>query len=762
MGAIRLPARCTADAMTPTEFKDIDVLRHLIARFVFLLAALCAPVLTVPAVAATDLSTPWTDEDFASVRLISAQTQTGTSDTLRLGLEFELQPDWKIYWRSAGDAGFPPQLDWTGSQNVGDAHILWPAPHRFSIFGLETFGYKDHIILPIDVAVPDRTQAIAVNLNVDYLVCSDICIPASAAFKLDIPTRTASMSGVSKASTHAHEIEKFVSQVPLTGNNLPIEVTSIYPTAKGEETRLHLSVAGLSNAGVSVDDIMVESPLRIGFGAPVSADAIDGADSREFNIPVFGLNADQTLASEKVTVTVVAGPLAVEQNLVISAGPTPSAQNMSNRSNAAAPLDGSGTTIWLIGLFALLGGLILNVMPCVLPVLSIKVMSAINARDSEISRVRSGFLASAAGIVTSFWLIAAALIAIKLAGGSIGWGIQFQQPLFLTVMTIVLALFALNMWGLFEINGSDNLGTAANDVINQQEKGGSHLSSHFMTGMFATLLATPCSAPFLGTAVGFALAGSSFDIIWIFTLLGIGLAIPYLAIAIQPRLAHALPKPGRWMNVVKAVLGFALVGTAIWLLGILSVQIGLGGAIAVGVGLGFGAIFVWARKRSQNLRPRFTFTALAVCGFLVALFAPGFSRPPAPSTASHAANGPLNWQAFAPETIPALIADGKTVFVDVTAEWCVSCQVNKKLVLETAEVAETFADDDIILMQADWTRPDQQIADYLASYGRYGIPFNAVFGPNAPDGVLLSELLSKDMVLDAIKDARPTAGLASN
>ncbi|NIZ00289.1 protein-disulfide reductase DsbD family protein [Thalassospira lucentensis] len=743
------------------------MLRHLITRFVFLLAALCAPVLTLPAVAATDVATPWTDEDFTSVRLISAQTQTGPSHTLRLGLEFELQPDWKIYWRSAGDAGFPPNLDWTGSQNVGDAHILWPAPHRFSIFGLETFGYKNHIILPIDVAIPDRTHPVAVNLAVDYLVCSDICIPASATFALDIPaggdaSKTASNASIT--SKHAHEIEKFVSQVPLSGDNLPINVTSIFPTQSGEATQLRLSVSGLSNAGVSVDDIMVESPLRIGFGAPVMTDENDDADIRTFDIPVLGLKPDETLASEKVTVTVVAGPLAIEQDLTVgkqdasgSSSQTSTPSNAASSAKGASSANSAGTNIWLIGLFALLGGLILNVMPCVLPVLSIKVMSAINARDSEISRVRSGFLASAAGIVTSFWLIAAVLIGIKFAGGSIGWGIQFQQPLFLTVMTIVLALFALNMWGLFEINGSDNLGTAANDVITQQEKGGRHLSSHFMTGMFATLLATPCSAPFLGTAVGFALAGSSFDILWIFTLLGIGLATPYLAIAIQPRLAHLLPKPGRWMNVVKVVLGVALVGTAVWLLGILSVQIGLGGAIAVGIGLVFGSVFVWARTRSQTLRTRFIFTALAVCGFLVALFAPGFSRPPA---ASNTANGPngtneaLNWQAFAPESIPALIADGKTVFVDITAEWCVSCQVNKKLVLETDDVANTLAEDDIVLMQADWTRPDQQIADYLASYGRYGIPFNAVFGPSTPDGVLLSELLSKDAVLDAIKDAR--------
>lgn len=735
------------------------MLRHLIVRLT-LLCALCVLAIgaTTSAMAASGMATDWVDEDFTSVRLISAQTETGGKETLRLGLEYELQPDWKIYWRSAGDAGFPPQLDWTGSENVGEANILWPAPHRFSIFGLETFGYKDQIILPIDVTIPDPTQPVSIRLNVEYLVCSDICIPATANLNLDIPAGTPGSTGGSIASPHTHQIEKFVSQVPLTGTGLPIEVTSVKSTNQAGTHNLRLGIRGLAASGVAIEDILIESDLRAGFGQPEPAKTNnDNTDTQYFNIAVTGVAEDQSMKDEPITVTVIAGPLSVEQGLVI--GTTEDQGLIAGGTSGVVAK--AGMSFWMIGLFALLGGLILNVMPCVLPVLSIKVMSALKAREQDTNRVRIGFLASAAGIITSFWVIAAVLVGIKLAGGSIGWGIQFQQPLFLTVMTIILALFALNMWGLFEISGPDQLGNAANDAITRSESHGHHISSNFLTGMFATLLATPCSAPFLGTAVGFALAGSIFDIFWIFTLLGIGLALPYFAIAIQPRVAHILPKPGRWMNGVKFVLGLALIGTAIWLLGVLSVQVGLGGAITVGLGLIAGGIFVWARKRTSKLRPRFAFTSLAVLGFLVALFAPGFSNPPS-SPSPSSVNSTLAWQAFAPETIDTLVADGKTVVVDVTAEWCVTCQVNKKLVLEKPDVRKALTQNNIVLMQADWTLPDQKIADYLASYGRFGIPFNAVFGPGAPDGILLSELLGVDEVLGALEDANQSASLASS
>lgn len=705
------------------------------------------------------------DEDFASVRLLSARDAINGRDEIRLGLEFELEPDWKIYWRSAGDAGFPPQLDWAGSTNIGNGEIRWPAPHRFSIFGLETFGYKDHIILPIDVPVTDPAQAAHIELDVDYLVCSDVCIPAQAHLTLDIP---ANLSGGTDGdnpaiSSFAHDIEKFASRVPLRGDNLPMSVTDIWQSvdASGEndKTFLNVAVSGLDQTATDPVEILIEGNVRLGFGVPVPTATDDTTGTQQFRIPIYGLKDGQTTIGDDVIVTVIAGPLAIEQDRQIAASPSGSATS----NNTVSGTSIAATSLWLIGALALLGGFILNFMPCVLPVLSIKVMSAMKAQGNERSATRRGFLASAAGIITSFWLIAAVLIGIKLAGGTIGWGIQFQQPLFLTVMTIIVALFAFNMWGLFEINGPAELGNAANDAITTREQSGSHLGGHFLTGMFATLLATPCSAPFLGTAVGFALAGSSFDIFWIFTLLGIGLAIPYLAIAARPEIARLLPKPGRWMGFVKGVLGVALAGTAIWLLSVLAVQIGMGGAIAVGVALVIAGILLFARHRTTVQKRKFAFTALATLGVLAALFAPGFSKAPVRETGTaETLTGKLPWQPFAPDEIARHVADGKTVLVDITAEWCVSCQVNKKLVLETDEITAALSADDVIVMQGDWTRPDPVIAGYLAGYGRYGIPFNAVFGPNAEKGILLSELLSKKEVLAALADATGRADLVKN
>lgn len=275
------------------------MLRHLFVRlFSLVVIFLSTAGITFSALAASDMATDWIDEDFTSVRLISAQTETGGKETLRLGLEYELQPDWKIYWRSAGDAGFPPQLDWTGSQNVGEATILWPAPYRFSIFGLETFGYKDQIILPIDVTIPAPDQPVSIRLNVDYLVCSDICIPASADFNLDIPaTDSATASGISTASSHAHQIEKFVSKVPLSGPGLPIEVTEITTASQEGSETLRLAVRGLDAASVNVDDILIESDLRVGFSRPepVARATDTPSDIRYFDLGVQGLEAGQSL-----------------------------------------------------------------------------------------------------------------------------------------------------------------------------------------------------------------------------------------------------------------------------------------------------------------------------------------------------------------------------------------------------------------------------------------------------------------------------------
>ncbi|WP_245835188.1 protein-disulfide reductase DsbD family protein [Thalassospira mesophila] len=729
----------------------------------------------------------WQDEDFASVRVLSARDGIKDVHSLRLGLEFSLQPHWKVYWRSAGDAGFPPKTDWTGSTNIDatGTTMLWPAPVRFSIFGLETFGYENRVIFPIDVPVLDPSQPVDLHLSVDYLACSDICVPATAVLNLSLPADRADIS------SHAHEIEKFAAKVPLRGDNLPIGVSDIWENSdagahgvtgtSGDSGDSFLDIALRDVAPDVTPDILVEGKPTDSFGPPLpTGQTINGAPV--YRLTIHNNAKAASFAGQHVTVTVLAGDLAVEQPVTIgTTAPTGLITNNGAGGGTAATASpapkaavGQSPAMawWVIGGLALLGGLILNVMPCVLPVLSIKVMGAIKLGAENRASTRRGFIASALGILVSFWIIAGALGILKLAGGSIGWGIQFQQPLFLTVMTIIVVLFACNMFGLFEIS-ANRLNDLANDTIDHHQPrtgdsqtGKEGMGGHFLTGMFATLLATPCSAPFLGTAVGFALAGTIFDIFWIFTLLGVGFALPYLLIAARPEIARLLPKPGRWMAVVKFVLGLALLGTAIWLLGVLAGQIGPNGAIVVGAGLALASGLIWWRHKTSHAKRKPLLAGFATLAVLVALFAPGFAKPPANSArnADTQASGDtgLPWQSFAPDQIAKLVAQGKTVLVDITADWCVTCQVNKRLVIDTADVRAALDGDNIVLMQGDWTRPDPAIAAFLASYNRYGIPFNAVFGPAAPNGILMSELLSKDQVISGIATASGANGLAKN
>jgi len=422
---------------------------------------------------------------------------------------------------------------------------------------------------------------------------------------------------------------------------------------------------------------------------------------------------------------------------------------------------GGGTPFALILLFALLGGLILNLMPCVLPVLSIKLLGVVGHGGGQTRLVRLSFLSSAAGILFAFLVLAGALIALKSGGMAIGWGIQFQQPWFLIAMTLLVTAFALNLWGVFEVRlplWISDLGEHASHVHG--------LGGHFLQGAFATLLATPCSAPFLGTAVGFALARGWGEITAVFAMLGLGLALPYLGVAAFPGLATRLPKPGHWMVTLKRFLGLALIATGVWLLSVLMTSVGLKAAALVGVltAAAAGLLALTRLKRPGASKRAFIGISAAV---IAAFLAPGWLGNAAQVGAIGKAGGASNilerlWQPFDEGKIPGLIAQGKTVFIDVTADWCITCQVNKALVLNREEVLTAFQGKDVIIMQADWTRPDPMISDFLARHQRYGIPFDAVYGPGAPKGVVLPELLSQDAVLDAFKRAARPSRVSSS
>ena len=423
-------------------------------------------------------------------------------------------------------------------------------------------------------------------------------------------------------------------------------------------------------------------------------------------------------------------------------------------SSAAASGDGAAKALGAAGLawmlfLGLVGGLILNAMPCVLPVLSLKVLGLVKSAGQSRRTVTAGALATALGILLSFWALALAAIVAKSAGAAVGWGVQFQEPGFVVALTVIVLLFTLNLWGLFEIPLPAKLARAASGGPSEG------LAGHFASGLFATLMATPCSAPFLGTAVGFGLAQPPITIFAIFTAVGVGMGLPYLALAAFPGASRLLPKPGAWMATLKMVMGFLLAAAAVWLLYVLSAEVAAETVAFVQLALLAMAAFLWLRHRAVRTSAGRLLANLGTAAAIAAavLLAIGGSAPAGGrATAGGESAGLLSWTPFDRATAQALREEGRLVFVDVTADWCFTCKVNERLVLETEEVRGAFEEHSVIAMKADWTNRDSSIAAFLEEHGRYGIPFYLLYRPGA-EPFLFSELLTKEAVLTAVEDA---------
>ncbi len=675
----------------------------------------------------------WSRNDHVEMRLISAVQGVGDRDMLPLGLQFRMKPGWKLYWRSPGDAGFPPRPNWEGSDNIAEIKMDWPAPTRFSIFDLETLGYVDEVILPLTAKLGHPGEPVTVKASVDYLTCKDICIPYTATVELSLA------AGEALPSELSYDLDRYRARVPGSDGRHGLEIIEVQVASAGETVDLQVVATALEP--FSAPDLFVEGLEGTFFGKPEITLSEGG---RTANIAIRGGGLEEPLGTAGVPLilTLVDGARMLEK----AALGQPGSVNVGIR-------DGAGSSsIWYILLLALLGGLILNLMPCVLPVLSLKLLSVVSYGGRNTADVRRGFLATAAGIVFSFLLIAGALIGFQSAGFAIGWGIQFQQPLFLVIMTLIVLLFACNLFGLFEIILPGRVADLAGTAGNTHSLGG-----HFLTGAFATLLATPCSAPFLGTAVGFALSRGPVDILSIFLFLGVGLSLPYLLVAAVPQLATRLPRPGRWMVWLRRILGLALVATAVWLVSVLAALLGLQGALSIAA-LAALIVVVLALRRlpGSQLGRHAGKGSLLLAAAAIAVG--GLSS--APSEQASPILPAALWQPFDQAEIQRLTAQGKSVFVDVTADWCLTCQVNKKLVLDRSPVADWLAGEDVVAMRADWTRPNAVIAAYLARFGRYGIPFNAVYGPQAPNGIALPELLTSGDIASAAEKADSSTTLA--
>jgi suppressor for copper-sensitivity B len=397
-------------------------------------------------------------------------------------------------------------------------------------------------------------------------------------------------------------------------------------------------------------------------------------------------------------------------------------------------------------LLGILGGLILNAMPCVLPVLSLKLVGILQHAGQNRRAIVVGGLATAAGIVSSFLALAVLAIGVRAAGGLVGWGVQFQNPTFVTLLALVVLLFCLNLWGVFEV--------PLPRALSRFGAGGAHegAAGHFVTGLFATLMATPCSAPFLGTAVGFGLAQSAAVILVVFAAIGVGMALPYLLMAAVPGSVARLPRPGAWMIKLRTILGFLLAGAAIWLLYVLSSQVSPERLAAIEVGLLVVALVTWWAGSTGGSRGA---RALARAGVVAAiagtLYLSANATPVEVDVARPLAES-IGWTPFDREQAESLARDGRLVFVDVTADWCFTCKANERLILDTREVADAFERHEVVPMRADWTNQDEEIARFLADYGRYSIPFYLLYRPGA-EPHLFPELLRKKDVLRVLNES---------
>ena len=664
-----------------------------------------------------------------SLALMSAtKTFNQEHSTAMLGVQFILHDNWKIFWRSPGPGGIPPSFDWSASKNISEAKTLWPYPKYQTLFNQHSVVYENEVIFPVHIKITNPKEKAVAALKMDYALCrKDGCIPKTQTLKLNL------YPGAGEASRDQKEIQEFLQRVPKLNHHDLLSIHAAELNAN-DNNNSELLITVSSKTPFNNPELFIETKEQVFFDKPTIYTKINDTKF-QFAIKFFHTDSQHyspNLLQKNVKLTLVDQAQSLEKHLLIT------------------PVKASLYDILIILFIAFLGGVILNFMPCVLPVLFIKIVDILEDSAATKKRIRFDFLSTVLGIMVSFLILAMTPILIKYLGNNFAWGGQFQQPVFLVFMAVILTVFSCNFFGLFEIN---LFSTTQNKVSNLQFK--NNFLEHFFRGVFATLLATPCAAPFLGTALGFALSRSPLEIILVLSIMGFGFSLPYLLIALFPGFEKLIPKPGKWMIQLKVILGVALIMTVFWLLYVLAGQISLYATCIVIIGLLLMVGILLAKHFTQFISTiifRIAIGLLFVC-LLIVPYLPFSHSQPQKEVMATATTDKL-WQPFSLEAIQNHLTAGKIVFVDVTAKWCLTCHFNKQFVLDRKPIVALLSRSDIVAMRADWTRRSAKIADYLKSFNRYAIPFNVVYSKKYPKGIVLPELLSQDAVLEAIKKAQ--------
>ncbi|NIC43017.1 protein-disulfide reductase DsbD [Aquabacterium sp. A08] len=720
-------------------------------RLLLTLLLCCCTLAWGAGVAAQTLGTaPAVTSEFSRARLlVHAPQGVQAGQPLWLGLEIHHAPDWHTYWKNPGDSGLPTELQWRLSPGVQAGEIAWPTPRKFPLGELANYGYDGTVLLPVPLRVGPDFQGphLDVGLTASWLVCRKECVPEEAQFQLRVPAQgSVALDGAafesawaaapqmlpangSRLSAGARQLELQLEGLPQDWRGRPLELFPetpglIEPGAPWQQAWRD----GRWTASVPLSPHRSDSPqavpLVVALAQPPGAGP--GLPGVQLTLPVDGgwpapAAAPTGGASEALT-------QALAENAARALPPTPN----------AVPLG-----LWAALLGALVGGMILNLMPCVFPVLAIKVLAFAQHGDNRRAH-RLGGLAYTAGVVLSFLALGGLLLGLRAAGEQLGWGFQLQNPAVVAGLAVLFTLIGLNLAGLFEFGH-----LLPSSVASLQAK--HPTADAFLTGVLATAIASPCTAPFMGASLGLAIALPTGQALAVFAALGLGMALPYLAASGWPALARALPRPGAWMETFRQLMAFPMFATVVWLLWVLGQQSGIDGAAALLMLLVALALLAWALNRGGRVRT--VLGTLSVLGLAWLLWAVGPNVTRQQDGLLHSAPtavAGLAWEAWSPQREAELLAAGRPVFVDYTAAWCVTCQYNKRNALADAGFLQDAASRQLALLRADWTRRDAVVTEALARLGRNGVPVYVLHAPGRPP-VVLSEILSVDEVRSAVQ-----------
>lgn len=661
--------------------------------------------------------------------------------TVWLGLQLAHQPKWHSYWKNSGDSGLPTTLQWSLPAGVVAGDIAWPLPIKFALGNLLNYGYEGTVLLPVPLTItpdfkPSRLDRnIEIKLKASWLVCREVCIPEDGEFALQLPIRgsTALNSAAFEASFKAQpQALSSAGQIQIEGKQLKISLAGLPPVLQGKSLELFPETAEVIETAAPWTQQWSQTEQGALWRASVP------------------LSAQRSQSPTLMPLLLVADINGQRQGFVTQATvsgdwpavPTyPSAAAGLAFQGAPAAPSGSGAIslgLWAALAGALIGGLILNLMPCVFPVLAIKVMS-FNRHAGDRRGHRVSGLAYSAGVVLSFLALGALLLGLRSAGEQLGWGFQLQSPAVVAALAVLFTVMGLNLAGVFHFGQF-----LPSRVLLLESK--NPAANAFLSGVLAVAVASPCTAPFMGASLGLALALPALQALLIFATLGLGMALPFLAASLIPAAARLLPRPGAWMETLRRAMAFPMFATVVWLVWVLGQQSGIDGASALLALLLALSLVLWTFTLSGRSRLIAAALSVATLALLTGAIGAYVVKPLAERPASTA---DTRWQAWAPGRVEQVLATGSPVFVEFTAAWCVTCQYNKKTTFSDADVLADFDAKKVTLLSADWTRRDPAIGAALAQLGRSGVPVYVLY-QNGRAPVLLSELPTVQEVRSAL------------